>query len=423
MPPGGASYTGHELGNAPKRVHVIDPMLASIAGFNIVDLIILVLVGFAAVRGLRVGATTQLGSYIGFWVGLIIGAIIAPYAARPVPAGLFRTFTSLVVLFGIASISAALGRSIGARLTSKYSHHQSLTKVDSGAGAALSVVSTLLIVWIVAALALNAPFAGISSEVSGSQIVRALDNVLPPAPSVFSQVDGLFSTAGFPQVFASIPPALAGPVALPAASVVSRVESEAAPSVVKVEGLACSEIQEGSAFVVAPHYVATNAHVVAGESSTFVIDNGTQMSATVVFFDPHLDLAVIHVPDLNAPVLHFDTAVQPRGVQAIVMGYPEGGPLTYGSAGVMANFEATGRDIYNQGLTTRLVYELDAIVRPGNSGGPLLNVNGRVIGVVFSRSTTNNYVGFALAAPAVREKVEVALHRPPTAVSTQGCVP
>ncbi|MHB8190749.1 MAG: MarP family serine protease [Ferrimicrobium sp.] len=398
------------------------PIVGAIAGFNLVDLVILILVGVSAARGLRVGATIQLGSYIGFWIGLLGGAILAPYAAKPVPAGLFRTFASLVVLFGVASITAALGRAVGTRLSTKLNRVH-LTKLDSGVGAIVSVISTLLIVWIVAALALNAPFAGLSAEVSGSQVVRALDEVLPPAPSLFAKVDSLFSTAGFPAVFASIPPALAGPVSLPPISQISAIERKVAPSVVKVEGLACSEIQEGSAFVVAPGYVATNAHVVAGEANPFVLDNGAQLAATVVLFDPHLDLAVLRVPGLSAPVLPFDTTIQSRGVPAVVMGYPEGGPLTYGSAGIMASFNATGRDIYNQGLTARLVYEIDAIVRPGNSGGPLINLKGQVMGVVFSRSTTDQYVGFALAAPAVAREVQSAIARPPQPVSTQGCVP
>uniref|UniRef100_UPI0023F10347 CvpA family protein n=1 Tax=Ferrimicrobium acidiphilum TaxID=121039 RepID=UPI0023F10347 len=256
------------------------PLLASIFGFNLVDLVILALVAFSAARGLKVGATIQLGSYIGFWVGLLAGAVIAPYAAAPLPAGIIRTFVSLVILFGLASITSALGRSLGNRVSGKLDRFH-LGKIDAGVGVVVSIIATLLIVWIVAALALNAPFQALSSEVSGSRIVQSLDNVLPPAPSVFSQVDALFSTAGFPPVFASIPPALAGPVALPSSAEVKAIESKVSASVLKVEGLACSEIQEGSAFVVAPGYVATNAHVVAGESNTYVIQNGSQLAATV----------------------------------------------------------------------------------------------------------------------------------------------
>ena len=80
----------------------------------------------------------------------------------------------------------------------------------------------------------------------------------------------------------------------------------------------------------------------------------------------------------------------------------------------MAEFEAEGRDIYGQGLTVRNVYEIEAVVRPGNSGGPLVQPDGEVIGVVFSRSTTNGDIGYALTSPGVLSRVQRARerHRP-----------
>ncbi len=109
----------------------------------------------------------------------------------------------------------------------------------------------------------------------------------------------------------------------------------------------------------------------------------------MVSFDPSYDLAVMRVSGINEPSLVLDPDQVSRGVQAAVLGYPGGGPFTVTPAGVMADFEAEGRDIYGQGLTVRNVYEIDAVVRPGNSGGPLVQPDGEVIGVVFSRSTTN----------------------------------
>src|SRR5204863_3533277 len=107
-------------------------------------------------------------------------------------------------------------------------------------------------------------------------------------------------------------------------------------------------------------------------------------------FDPNLDLAVLHVPGLAAPTLPMTSGVVGRGTQGAVLGYPGGGPLSTGPAAVLREETALGRDIYGQGLTTRDIYELQAVVRPGNSGGPVVNTQGTVIGVVFARSSRNS---------------------------------
>jgi S1-C subfamily serine protease len=118
--------------------------------------------------------------------------------------------------------------------------------------------------------------------------------------------------------------------------------------------------------------------------------------------------------------LALDSQTVPRQTQGAVLGYPGGGPFTYGPAGVMAEFEAQGRDIYGQGLTVRDVYEIEASVRPGNSGGPLVLPNGVVIGIVFSRSTTNDTIGYALTSPGVLTRVHQAEAATGT-VGTGGC--
>ena len=149
--------------------------------------------------------------------------------------------------------------------------------------------------------------------------------------------------------------------------------------------------------------------------------SGTTLhQTTVLSFDPSFDLAVLRVSGVNEPPLALDPDKSTRGVEAAVLGYPGGGPFTVQPAGIMAEFEAEGRDIYGQGLTVRDVYEIQAIVRPGNSGGPLVQPDGQVIGVVFSRSTTNGDIGYALASPGVLYRV-VKAERLTRAVSTGPC--
>jgi S1-C subfamily serine protease len=151
--------------------------------------------------------------------------------------------------------------------------------------------------------------------------------------------------------------------------------------------------------------VVTNAHVVAGVDHPMVVDDHGPHQTTVLLFDPSYDLAVMRVVGLDEPSLTLDPDQVSRGVEAAVLGYPEGGPFTVDPAGIMAVFEAEGRDIYGRVLTVRNVYEIQATVRPGNSGGPLVQPDGQVIGVVFSRSTTSGDIGYALTSPGVLSRV------------------
>jgi S1-C subfamily serine protease len=164
----------------------------------------------------------------------------------------------------------------------------------------------------------------------------------------------------------------------------------------------------------------TNAHVVAGEPVSNVVVGGVPYPATAVLFNPSLDLAVLRTGAPLGPVLHLDTSTVTRGTQGVVIGYPGGGSLQFVPAGVTASLTAEGRDIYNEGLVVRSIYELVATVRPGNSGGPLVAADGQVIGVVFSRSTVSAQVGYALASPPVAAAVAGVENRS-SAVSTGGC--
>lgn len=394
--------------------------LTAAIGFDLIDVLLLIAVALAAVRGIQLGASVQLGSYGGFWLGLFLGAIVAPALVGPIHTPVWRTVASLVILFGTATILAGAGRRLGVTLW-KSIRRVKLATVDSALGAAIAVVATLLGVWVIAGIAVNSPFSALSSQVANSRIVRGLDKMLPPAPSVFSRVQAFINSQGFPSVFASLPPQLAGPVGLPVTAQVDQVVKSTSGSVVKIEGVGCGQIQEGSGFLVAPGVVVTNAHVVAGIAHPFILDGQGQHAATTVFFDPQLDIALLKAQGLTEPTLPVSTQTYYRDTEGVILGYPGGGPLTYGPAGIMATFNATGRDIYGKGLTTRLVYEIEAIVRPGNSGGPLIDTNGKVIGVVFSRSTTNPDVGFALASPAVDQ--EIVAHEAATqGVSSGACV-
>jgi len=384
---------------------------------NWVDIVVLLVVAISAVSGLRRGAALQLFSYGGFWGGLFLGAVLTPVVVSHVHSQTAKAILAVVLILGFALVLGTVGSIIGIRSGAALRRIK-LGPIDSGLGIGVAVIATLLVVWLAGSLIGASSFTGLASAVQKSRIVRALDNVLPPLPSVFAKVETLLSQDGF--LFSGLPPAIAPFVRLPDTSSVNAVVNEVQGSTVKIVGEACGLTQEGSGFVVAPGLVVTNAHVVAGVVSPDVIDHTGAHPAVTVLYDPVLDISVLSVSGLGLPPLHLDPNEVGRGQTGAVLGYPGGGPLAWGPAGVMAAFQATGSDIYGNVQTTRSIYEIDAIVRPGNSGGPFVTTSGEVIGVVFARSTVNSSVGYALATPAVLKDVHAA-EKSTAAVSTQGC--
>ena len=317
---------------------------------NWVDAVLLVLVALSAVHGLRLGAVMQVLSFGGFWIGLVIGALLTPLVAGAVHSPVSKTLVVVVVFFGCAGLFGAVGRVLGAR-SSRVVRRLRLGPVDAGLGVAVAVIATLLATWLVGGILVNSRFTALDTGIEQSRIVRAMDSVLHAPPPIFSRVASFLAAEGFPVVFAGLPPTAAGPVSVP--SDVRAEQLAAAPSTVKVVGGACGLIQEGSAFVVAPNLVVTNAHVVAGVAHPQVVDiSGNMHNAETVWFDPELDVAVLRVPGLDRPVLHLDTALVARGTTGAALGFPGGGPLSVQPAGVRAEFDATGLDIYGRNNTS-----------------------------------------------------------------------
>jgi S1-C subfamily serine protease len=193
--------------------------------------------------------------------------------------------------------------------------------------------------------------------------------------------------------------------------------------VFKVRGTAtsCSRVIEGSGFVYAKDHILTNAHVVAGVNQNLQVysKDGTAYPATVVFYDPQVDIAVLDVPGLNAAPLSFAGQAQ-VGADAVVAGYPLDHNFTAVPARVGDIQDATGPDIYQTSQVTRQIYEIKANVEPGNSGGPLIAPNGSVYGVVFAAAVGVSDTGFVLTA----DEVEADAHAGSTGtvpVSTEGC--
>jgi S1-C subfamily serine protease len=190
-----------------------------------------------------------------------------------------------------------------------------------------------------------------------------------------------------------------------------------------VDAQACGQILTGTGFAVAPNFVVTNAHVVAGASSVAVTSDvtGHRGRGVVVLFDPELDLALVRTPDLVFRPLVLAGSAPGRGTVGAALGHPNGGALTVIPAAVSAEIRARGRDLYATHIVIRDILELRAPVEPGDSGGPLVLADGTVGGVVFAESRTDAAVGYALDPLAVADRVNPLLGRT-AAVDTGACL-
>lgn len=179
--------------------------------------------------------------------------------------------------------------------------------------------------------------------------------------------------------------------------------ADAAHSVVKVSSTSqsCQKIMEGSGFVIGPERVMSNAHVVAGAESFTVSVDGSEHDATVVAFDPNADISILKVPGLAAPPLEFDHGIAVTGADAVVLGYPGGGPFVANPARIREIIELTGPDIYHSTSVRRQVYTIRGKVGQGDSGGPLIDTEGRVVGMNFGAAVDDPDTGFVLTTKQV----------------------
>ncbi len=389
-----------------------------------VDLLIIGLLLLAAVHGLRLGALVQILTFGGFWIGFLLGTVVWVPLLHTSHDSVTRSIVIVALVLGTACIFGYVGR-IGGTYSNIALRRHHLGNVDAVLGVGVAVVAVLLSVWLVAAVisSPNSRFTSLDAAVARSDILHSIDSLLPQAPSIFGDLQNFLNDQGFPQVFSSLTPPSTPSVVTPSNAATRALADPAVFSTVKILGTACTNEQEGSGFVVGPGLVATNAHVVAGESAgdTQVVVGGNSYGATPVLFDPSFDLAVLRTDAPLGPALTISSGLVNRGTQAALLGYPEDGPLTIDPAGVTEEVTAIGKDIYNNGTVTRGVYALDADVLPGNSGGPLMGPGGQVIGVVFSRSTVYPNVGYALTSPGVLSRVQAAATHH-SAVGTGPCI-
>jgi hypothetical protein len=369
------------------------------------------------VNGYRRGFWLSLTQYVGLLVGVILGAAAAgpllDYIGIHNPVA--RPLGAVLVLVIGGSLGSSIGFAAGEPIRRQILRRGVHTKPDSIGGAVLSTVAVLLMCWFLGLSFSRGPSQEVAQLIQKSTVLRTLDSVAPRPPAFLARVEGILSGVSFPPVFAGLEPALPAPLPIPA-SVDTVGVKHAAHLTVKVTGTGCGGLVTGSGFPIGNGYVVTNAHVVSGTGSHRVeTADGIILHAEVVYFDPDRDVALLYVPDYTNGALNLGPAE--RGTQGAVIGYPGGQGESVQPAVVDGAVEAVGRDIYNQKQVTREIYVIQGRVRPGNSGGPLVDLQGRVLGIVFATSASEPDQAYALTD----DEINIALqhtHNPPSSIDT-----
>ncbi|WP_353650216.1 MarP family serine protease [Nakamurella sp. A5-74] len=390
-----------------------------------IDAIIVVLILWAALSGMRQGLIVAGLSLIGAVGGAILALRLAPLVMGQL------SDTGARVALGIACVIVGvglgeLGGSTVGRALSRKVTWQPAVVVDRSLGLVGHTLAVILVTWLVALPLAAAPIPWLSSAVRSSTLLKVIDDGMPSGAEQISAVLGrALGESGLPTILEPLGRTPDSEVAAPDPALArSAAVLSARPSIVKVTADApqCSRGMEGTGFVIAPGKVMTNAHVVAGSATTTVQTESETLPATVVLYDPETDLAVLSVPALKEKALTFDAQDQPSGTDAIVAGFPLNGPFTVVPARVATSFVLRGPDIYDSDTVRREVYTLRGVVRPGNSGGPLLASDGSVIGVVFGTAPDIADVGYALTGAEVADVLSVG-RTDSSRASTGACIP
>ncbi|MDQ3733188.1 MAG: MarP family serine protease [Actinomycetota bacterium] len=370
-----------------------------------IDLLIVAFTVLFAINGYRQGLITSAFSFLGFLSGAIIGAQLGgPLASAITDDSVARVIIALVLVFGLAGFGQYSVGLIGTRVREVVTWRPARV-VDSVLGTLVSALTVLVVAWIVATPLAASPFPSLASQVRQSHILQAVDGAVPdPVRTLYQSLRESLDRQGLPDVLDPLTQTVVPDVAAPNDALLnSPVVAQVRDSVVKISGEAasCSRGINGSGFVYDDERVMTNAHVVAGVDDPSVVADGSEYDATIVYVDEQIDIAVLAVPGLPQAPLPFGGIERDTGADALIMGYPGGGELRVGSARIRDLTEIQGPTFRPGGTVTREVYSLFGEVRAGNSGGPLLDVDGSVLGVVFASAIDDPLTGYALSADQV----------------------
>jgi S1-C subfamily serine protease len=374
------------------------------------DVAVLAVAFIAAISGWRSGAVGSLFSFVGVLLGAIAGVLLAPHIVSHIAAPRAKLFAALFLILALVVVGEVAGVVLG-RAVRGAIHSRAIRTADSVIGVGVQLVVVLTAAWLLATpLTQSKDQPELAAAVRGSRVLAEVNDVAPSwLKTVPKRLSALLNTSGLPAVLEPFSRTPVIPVESPDPALANNpIVQATAPSVVKVRSLApsCQKVLEGSGFVIAPDRVMTNAHVVAGSSSVQVYASGNPLDATVVSYDPSVDIAILAIPNLPPPPLAFSEAEAKTGTNVVVLGYPGGGNFTATPARIREAIKLSGPDIYRDPApVTRDVYTIRANVEQGNSGGPLIDLSGHVLGVVFGAAVDDPDTGFVLTAGEVSSQL------------------
>ncbi|MBU3705789.1 MAG: acid resistance serine protease MarP [Mycobacterium sp.] len=372
------------------------------------DIAIIAVALVAAISGWRSGALGSLLSFVGVVLGAIAGVMLAPHIVGGIDSPRTKLFAALFLILALVVVGEVAGVILGRAVRGSI-RSSGIRAVDSVVGVVLQLLVVVVAAWLLATPLTSTDQTSLAAAVRGSKVVAEVDKYAPDwLRAVPKRMSSLLSTSGLPDVLEPFGRTPIQAVDAPDASLAdSLVVATSRPSVVKIRGVApsCQKVLEGTGFVVAPNRVMSNAHVVAGSDSVTVEAEGAEYAATVVSYDPDADISILDVPNLPQKPLLFAEQPAKTGTDAVVLGFPGGGDFAATPARVREIIELSGPDIYKTKTVNREVYTIRGTVRQGNSGGPMINRSGEVIGVVFGAAVDDNDTGFVMTADEVSRQL------------------
>ena len=377
---------------------------------NLLDWLLVVLVLAYALSGYWQGFVTGAFATAGLLLGGLFGVWLAPVTLGDASPSLMVSLGALFIVILSATIGQALMQFLGARIRDRITWRP-IRAIDAVGGAALSAAAVLLVAWALGVAVSGTRIGSVTPLVRSSAVLGQVNKVLPAsAGGVLHSFNDVVGTSFFPRYLEPFSPERIvevgpGPKRLLRDPDVINAEA----SVLKVRGTnSCGRGIEGTGFLYSADRLMTNAHVVAGVRSPEIVLGDTTTTAEVVYYNPDLDIAVLEFESGSLPIIGFDQSAG-SGDAVAILGYPQDGPYNVQPGRIRDDQRLRSPDIYGNGTVIRDVFSVRGLVRPGNSGGPIVSSAGEVVGVVFAASVSDNETGYALTAEQVARSATLGM--------------